>query len=126
METPVIVAIIGVLAAPVAAFITWFVNRKKHIADIYASLSESSQTAVETMQMTMTTLHDELLDAKVKIESLITENELLRQDLRELKNQNILLLEENKALRAKIDQIGIQMSNFHSESSDKQSSQHDS
>lgn len=126
METPVIVAIIGVLAAPIAAFITWFVNRKKHIADIYASLSESSQTAVETMQMTMTTLHDELLDAKVKIESLITENELLRQDLRELKNQNILLLEENKALRAKIDQIGIQMSNFHSESSDKQSSQHDS
>jgi regulator of replication initiation timing len=125
METPVIVAIIGVLAAPVAAFITWFVNRKKHIADIYASLSESSQTAVETMQMTMTTLHDELLDAKVKIESLITENELLRQDLRELKNQNILLLEENKALRAKIDQIGIQMSNFKTESSDKPSSQHD-
>lgn len=119
METPVIVAIIGVLAAPVAAFITWFVNRKKHIADIYASLSESSQTAVETMQMTMTTLHDELLDAKVKIESLITENELLRQDLRELKNQNILLLEENKALRSKIDQIGIQMSNFKTESSDK-------
>jgi regulator of replication initiation timing len=125
METPVIVAIIGVLAAPVAAFITWFVNRKKHIADIYASLSESSQTAVETMQMTMTTLHDELLDAKVKIESLITENELLRQDLRELKNQNILLLEENKALRSKIDQIGIQMSNFKTESSDKPSSQHD-
>ena len=125
METPVIVAIIGVLAAPVAAFITWFVNRKKHIADIYASLSESSQTAVETMQMTMTTLHDELLDAKVKIESLITENELLRQDLRELKNQNILLLEENKALRSKIDQIGIQMSNFKTESSDKPLSQHD-
>jgi regulator of replication initiation timing len=125
METPVIVAIIGVLAAPVAAFITWFVNRKKHIADIYASLSESSQTAVETMQMTMMTLHDELLDAKVKIESLITENELLRQDLRELKNQNILLLEENKALRLKIDQIGIQMSNFKTESSDKPSSPHD-
>lgn len=125
METPVIVAIIGVLVAPVAAFFTWFVNRKKHIADIYAALSESSQTAVETMQMTMTTLHDELLDAKVKIESLITENELLRQDLRELKNQNILLLEENKALRLKIDQIGIQMSNFHTESSDKPSSPHD-
>jgi regulator of replication initiation timing len=116
---------IGVLVAPLAAFFTWFVNRKKHIADIYSALTESSQSAVETMQMTMTTLHDELLDAKVKIESLITENELLRQDLRELKNQNILLLEENKALRAKIDQIGIQMSNFHSESSDKQSSQHD-
>jgi len=123
METPVIVAIIGVLAAPVAAFFTWFVNRKKHIADIYAALSESSQTAVETMQMTMSTLHDELLDAKVKIENLITENELLRQDLRELKNQNALLLEENRALRLKIDEIGTQMDNFHA--SDKQSSPHD-
>lgn len=123
METPIIVAIIGVLAAPVAAFITWFTNRKKHISDIYTALSESSQTAVETMQMTMTTLHDELIDAKVKIDNLITENELLRQDLRELKNQNALLLEENKALRSKIDQIGIQMNNFHSspESSEKQS-----
>lgn len=113
METPVLVAIIGILAAPIAAIITWLVNRKKHIADIYASLSESSQTAVETMQMTMTTLHDELIDAKVKIETLISENELLRQDLRELKNQNVLLLEENKALRSKIDAIGKQMENFH-------------
>lgn len=113
METPVLVAIIGILAAPIAAIITWLVNRKKHIADIYASLSESSQTAVETMQMTMTTLHNELIDAKVKIETLISENELLRQDLRELKNQNVLLLEENKALRSKIDAIGKQMENFH-------------
>lgn len=113
METPVLVAIIGILAAPIAAIITWLVNRKKHIADIYASLSESSQTAVETMQMTMTTLHDELIDAKSKIETLISENELLRGDLRELKNQNILLLEENKALRKRIDEIGKQMENFH-------------
>lgn len=123
MESPIIVAIIGVLAAPIAAFVTWFVNRKKHIADIYSALAESSQSAVETMQMTMTTLHDELLDAKEKIESLIQENELLRADLKELKEQNIVLLEENKSLRNKIDQIGIQMNNFHtnSDSSEKQS-----
>jgi DNA repair ATPase RecN len=114
METPIIVAIIGVLAAPVAAFFTWFVNRKKHIADIYAALSDSSQTAVETMQMTMKTLHDELIDAKQKIDSLITENELLRADLRELKDQNIMLLQENKALRSKIDSISDQMNDFHS------------
>ncbi len=113
METPIIVAVIGVLAAPVAAFVTWFVNRKKHIADIYSALSESSQTAVETMQMTMKTLHDELIDAKSKIDSLIVENELLRADLKELKSQNIVLLEENRELRAKIDQIGDQMHNFH-------------
>lgn len=112
MDNAVFIAIVGILAAPIAAVVTWFVNRKKNIADIYASLSESSQTAVETMQMTMITLHDELLDAKIKIETLITENELLRADLRELKNQNVLLLEENRALRKKIDEIGKQMEKF--------------
>jgi regulator of replication initiation timing len=123
MESPIIVAIIGVLAAPVAAFFTWFVNRKKHIADIYSALAESSQSAVETMQMTMNTLHDELLDAKSKIENLLEENELLRQGLNELKVQNRILLEENKELRTKIDQIGLQMNNFHPnvDSSEKQS-----
>lgn len=117
MDTPILVAIIGLLVAPMAAFVTWFVNRKKHIADIYAALSESSQTAVETMQMTMETLHNELIDATLKIDALIIENELLRQDLVELKNQNIQLLQENKALRVKIDQISKQMDSFNPETS---------
>jgi len=112
METPVLVAIIGVLAAPIAAFITWFVNRKKHIADIYSALTESSQSAVETMQMTMETLHNELKEAKDRIEDLISENILLRQDLLELKEQNNELIRENKELRLKIDQISQQMTNF--------------
>lgn len=113
METPVLVAIIGVLAAPLAAFFTWFVNRKKHIADIYSALAESSQSAVETMQMTMETLHDELKEAKERIEDLISENILLRQDLLELKEQNTELIKENKELRLKIDQISQQMTDFH-------------
>lgn len=113
METPVLVAIIGVLAAPVAAFFTWFVNRKKHIADIYSALAESSQSAVETMQMTMVTLHDELKEAKERIEDLISENILLRQDLLELKEQNTELIRENRELRLKIDQISQQMTDFH-------------
>lgn len=112
MDTPVLVAIIGVLAAPIAAFFTWFVNRKKHIADIYSALAESSQSAVETMQMTMQTLHTELKEAKDRIEDLIAENALLRLDLAELKNQNTELMRENKELRIKIDDIGQQMKDF--------------
>ena len=76
-----------------------------HIADIYNALSESSQTAVETMQMTMQELRHELVDAKDKIEELISENEALRDDLRELKAQNELLMKENAALKDKIDEL---------------------
>ena len=100
MDPAILIAIIGVLAAPLAALFTWTLNRKKHIADIYAALSESSQTAVETMQMTMNELRTELEEARHKIEDLISENELLRHDLHELKNQNIELMSEIQRLRA--------------------------
>lgn len=105
MDASIIVAIIGVLAAPVAAFATWFLNRKKHIADIYNALSESSQTAVETMQLTMKELRIELVEAKDKIDELISENEALRDDLRELKIQNETLMKENIELKDKIDEL---------------------
>lgn len=110
MDAPILIAIIGVLAAPLAALVTWFANRKKHIADIYTALSESSQNAVETMQMTMKTLHDELIEAQEKIDSLIRENELLRADLKELKVQNEELLKENKWFRFELEKLGKQLS----------------
>ena len=103
------VAIIGVLAAPIAAFVTWFLNRKKNFADLYSVLSESSQTAVETMQLTMQELRIELVEAKDKIDELIKENELLRGDLHTLKKQNEQLLLENRALEKKIEDLSKQI-----------------
>lgn len=99
------IAIIGVLAAPIAAFVTWLLNRRKSFADLYNVLSESSQNAVETMQLTMQELRIELVDAKEKIEELIQENELLREDLRELKLQNEQLISENRAFKKKIEEL---------------------
>lgn len=100
MDPVIFAAIIGVLAAPFAALITWMLNRKKHIADIYTALSESSQTAVETMQLTMNELRTELEEARRKIDDLIEENELLRHDLHGLKRQNQDLMNEIRGLRA--------------------------
>ena len=100
MDNTIIIAIIGILATPVAAVVTWMLNRKRHIAGIYAALSESSQSAVETMQITMNELRQELTEARRKIEELIDENELLRQDLHELKAQNAALMEQIQAMRA--------------------------
>jgi predicted nuclease with TOPRIM domain len=104
MDASIIVAIVGVLAAPVAAFVTWLLNRKKHIADIYNALSESSQTAVETMQITMAELRIELVEAREKIEELIAENELLREDLKALKQQNVDLIKQIHDMRVSYEQ----------------------
>ena len=104
MDAAILVAIIGALAAPIAVLITWILNRKKHIAEIYSALSESSQTAVETMQMTMNELRLELVEARKKIEQMITENELLREDLQALKIQNETLMDQIHDMRVSYEQ----------------------
>jgi predicted nuclease with TOPRIM domain len=109
MDGAILIAIIGILAAPLAATITWMTNRKKHVAEIYESISESSQNAVETMQITMQELRTELVETKSKIDELINENRLLREDLLTLKGQNQQLLFENKALERKIEELSVQI-----------------
>lgn len=105
MNEAIIIAVIGLLAAPIASFITWLANRKKNIGDIYATLTDSAQSAVETMQATMETLHDELQTAQDKIEQLIQENQKMQAELSKLRQQNLLLLEENHSLHQKIDDL---------------------
>ena len=104
MDSSMIIAIIGVLAAPIAAFFTWFLNRKKHLADIYSVIAGASGEAVETMQMTMQELRHELQEARQKIEELISENELLRQDLYALKCQNEQLMDQIHDMRVSYEQ----------------------
>lgn len=121
MNEAVIIAVIGLLAAPVASFITWLANRKKSIGDIYATLTDSAQSAVETMQNTMEALHDELNAAQAKIEILIQENQKMQEELSKLRQQNLLLLEENHSLHKKVDEM-VRVLN----ASSPESSPHDS
>lgn len=112
MSEALIVAMVGLLAAPVAAFITWVANRKKNVADIYSILSESSQNAVETMQVTMNELRTELSDARNKIDDLIAENQALRKDLAALKTQNDQLISQIHDMRVAYE-ISSQQSSQH-------------
>ena len=105
MNEAIIIAVIGLLAAPIAAFITWLANRKKNVGEIYATLSDSAQTMVEAMQVTMETLHEELLAAQAKIEVLIQENQKMQAEISKLRQQNLLLLQENHSLHQKIDDL---------------------
>lgn len=105
MNEAIIIAILGLLAAPIAAFITWMTNRKKNVGDIYATLTDSAQNAIEYMQSTMETLHDELESANTKIETLIQENQRLTEEISKLRQQNLLLLQENHELHRKIDDL---------------------
>lgn len=105
MNDAVIGLIIGLLGAPVAAFVTWMLNRRKNVSEIYAALTGSAQSAVETMQTAMETLHEELMAAQEKIERLIQENQRMREELSTLRQQNLVLLQENHTLHKKLDDL---------------------
>ena len=105
METPILVAIVALLAAPIASFFTWMLNKRQGLANIYNSLSETQQNAVETMSMTMQSVRIDLDNAHQKIAQLISENQMLRDSIEELKVQNRQLLSENEYLRKQVVEL---------------------
>ena len=105
METPILVAIVALLAAPIASFFTWMLNKRQGLANIYNSLSETQQNAVETMSMTMQSVRIDLDNAHQKIDQLISENQMLRESIEELKTQNRQLLSENDQLRKQVVEL---------------------
>lgn len=105
METPILVAIVALLAAPIASFFTWMLNKRQGLANIYNSLSETQQNAVETMSTAMQSVRIDLDNAHQKIDQLIAENQLLRDSIEELKTQNRQLLTENEYLRRQVVEL---------------------
>ena len=105
METPILVAIVALLAAPIASFFTWMLNKRQGLANIYNSLSETQQNAVETMSTAMQSVRIDLDNAHQKIDQLIAENQLLRDSIEELKTQNRQLLSENDQLRKQVVEL---------------------
>ena len=105
METPILVAIVALLAAPLASFFTWMLNKRQGLANIYNSLSETQQNAVETMSTAMQSVRIDLDNAHQKIDQLISENQLLRESIEELKTQNRQLLSENDQLRKQVVEL---------------------
>jgi uncharacterized coiled-coil DUF342 family protein len=105
MDTPLLLAIIGLLGLPLGAFATWFFNRRKGLADMYNSIAEAGQLAVESVSTALDTVRHELEEAHTKIDALTEQNKKLTDAIAELKKQNEQLLKENAYLRQKIDEL---------------------
>ena len=119
MEPAIIVAVVSLLSAPLAAFITWLFNRRKTSSEIYNVISESAQTSVETMQSTMNTLHAELKSTQDKVSNLvlkIKELEIqilkLKADLTESEKENIILKERIYMLTASLQSMAVERNDY--------------
>ena len=105
MNTPILLAIIGLLGIPLGATATWFFNRRKSLADMYNSIAEAGQFAVESMSTALDTVRTELEEAHVKIDLLSRQNDHLTIAIAELKKQNETLIQENAHLRKQVTEL---------------------
>jgi chromosome segregation ATPase len=105
METPILLAIIGLLGVPLGAVVTWIVNRRKSIADMYSSIAEAGQMAVESVSTALDTVRHELEQAHDKIDILSDQNKKLTEAIAELKTQNETLISENAQLRRQVTEL---------------------
>lgn len=91
---PIIIAIIGLLSAPVTVTVTWLMNRRKNTADIYSAMTGASQDAVETMATVVQELREQ-------VRVLSVENKELRKHIAELQRQ-IRTLESNIVIESRL------------------------
>ena len=111
METDpvVIVAVLGLFAAPFAAMITWLLNRKKRVLDGNSSIAAATAVAVDAIQDVMESLRIDLTSARSDMAEFKIQNRELEHSLKNLKEQNERLLEENKKLSREIELLKIQI-----------------
>jgi len=98
VEAGLIAVLVALLSVPIASLFTWTLNKRKDSAQIANLYSEAGQSAVETLSTALEAIRDQLNEVQ-------KENILLKQGLEELKDQNSILIEENKNLIAQIKDL---------------------
>ena len=79
--------IIGLLAAPIVAVVTYLLSRPKQRSDVHASMVSSASTAVDTIADVLQEVRNELEEARGEIAALREENQTLRVMVDDLKKQ---------------------------------------
>ena len=107
METSSVIALFAALAIPIAALLTFFLNRRRNIADVYVAMAEGSHSAVDSMQKSLNAMEARFEEAERSLSELVKENAKMSYELSQLRQQNMLLLQENHALHRKIDEVRV-------------------
>lgn len=106
MDNPsVVVAVIALFAGPIAAFVGWFLNRRKTDTDISNSIATASGDAVAAIKAVMVTLEEELRETQRELSEFKAQNRELEVSLQELQRQNEKLIEQNATLAAEIVEL---------------------
>lgn len=87
VDTSIVIAVIGFLAAPIAAITTYVTTRPKQKSDVHTNVVNSAGAAVEAIADVLGEVRQELEEARVEIEALRHENETLRSMVTDLRRE---------------------------------------
>lgn len=91
--------IVGLVAAPIAALITFASTKPKNKADVHASMVNSAHSAVDTITDVLEQVRQELEEARIALNEARTQIEELRKD--------------NAALRHSVALLNVRINKFH-------------
>ena len=98
MDPLIATIIVGLLAAPVAAAVTYFLNRKKNKVESDTVIATGASIAVETIIAVLESLKEELDETRRELAAAVAQLENMRK-------QNEMLLRENKELLMKVSEL---------------------
>lgn len=109
MEPSIVIALIGLLSAPVAAVVGFRLNKKKSDTDISNSIANASGDAVEAIRVVMHELQEELRETKRELQEFKKQNRELEAGLGQLNKQNETLMNQNNKLADEIVELRKQI-----------------
>lgn len=98
MDPLIATIIVGLLATPIAAAATYFLNRKKNNVEADTAIATGASIAVETITAVLESLKEELDETRRELAEACSQLENMRK-------QNELLLRENKELLMKVSEL---------------------
>lgn len=83
MDLPaeVVIAVLGLLAAPVLATVTWHLTRKKQTAETHSHIAQGANFAVDAMLKVLEQLRKEVAELTTEAELLRVENGRLHSEV---------------------------------------------
>lgn len=86
-QDALIALIVGLMAAPVTAMLTWTLTRPKQRADVHSAMVTSASAAVDTIADVLSEVRQELEEARQEIAALREENQSLHRMVVDLRSQ---------------------------------------
>lgn len=98
MDPLIATVIVGLLATPIAAAVTYFLNRKRTNIESHSAIATGASIAVETITTVLENLKEELDETREELAKACEQLESMRK-------QNELLLRENRELLMKVSEL---------------------